>query len=168
VSPGTRQDLGGPDVVTLGEPLVQLSPPSGRRLPATDSLEAHAAGADAAVAAASLCGRQVTPVPSLPVFVVEAVGAGDAFAAGYPSSPLAGTDERTALRAGHLFAAHALLSVADQVEPPPPDPLADAADRDDAWWGGADRLQHPHLRSKGHPVVGGRPQSRRAVEPEEV
>ncbi|MEX5717795.1 sugar kinase [Geodermatophilus maliterrae] len=123
---------------------------------------------DAAAAATSMRGRQVTTVASLPVPVVEAVGAGDAFAAGYLSATLAETDERTALRRGHLFAARALLSVADQVEPPPPDLLADAADRDDSWWGGAELLQHPYLRGRGLPVVGGRPESRRAVEPQEV
>ncbi len=32
MSLGTGQDVGGPDVVSLGEPLVQLSAPSGRRL----------------------------------------------------------------------------------------------------------------------------------------
>jgi hypothetical protein len=46
VSPGTRQDLGGPDAVTLGEPLAQLSPPSGRRLQVTGSPEVHAAGTE--------------------------------------------------------------------------------------------------------------------------
>ncbi len=90
----------------------------------------------------------MTTVPSLPVRVVEAVGAGDAFAAGYLSASLAETDERTALRRGHLFAARALLSVADQVEPPPPDLLAEAARRDDSWWGGPELMAHAYLHGR--------------------
>jgi 2-dehydro-3-deoxygluconokinase len=103
---------------------------------------------DAGAGATSMCGRQVTTVRSLPVRVVEAVGAGDAFAAGYLSAILGRTDERTALRWGHLFAARALLSVADQVEPPPPELLAEAARRDDAWWCGPELMRHAYLRGR--------------------
>ncbi|MBU6535233.1 sugar kinase [Streptomyces mayonensis] len=49
-----------------------------------------------------------TYVPSLPTKVVEPVGAGDAFAAGYLSGALDGRDERARLRLGHLAAAAAL------------------------------------------------------------
>jgi 2-dehydro-3-deoxygluconokinase len=101
---------------------------------------------DAAAGATSIRGGQVTTVPSLPVRVVEAVGAGDAFAAGYLSATLADAEERTALRWGHLFAARTLLSVADQADPPPPDLLAEAARREDSWWRGRELMQHAYLR----------------------
>jgi 2-dehydro-3-deoxygluconokinase len=103
---------------------------------------------DAGAGATSMRGSRVTTVRSLPVRVVEAVGAGDAFAAGYLSATLGQTDERTALRWGHLFAARALLSVADQVEPPPPDLLAEAARRDDSWWCGPELMRHAYLRGR--------------------
>lgn len=52
-------------------------------------------------------------VPALTVEVVEPVGAGDAFAAGYLAGWLAGESPRVSLRSGHVLAAHALLSTAD-------------------------------------------------------
>jgi 2-dehydro-3-deoxygluconokinase len=54
-----------------------------------------------------------TEVPALPIEVVEAVGAGDAFAAGYLSGVLAGREPIFALRAGHLMARQALLARSD-------------------------------------------------------
>ncbi|MFE7172640.1 sugar kinase [Streptomyces sp. NPDC057616] len=49
-----------------------------------------------------------TFVPSLPTKVVEPVGAGDAFAAGYLAGVLENLPERSRLRLGHLAAATAL------------------------------------------------------------
>lgn len=123
---------------------------------------------DAASRATSIRGRRVTTVPSLSVRVVEVVGAGDAFAAGYLSATLQDADERTALRYGHLFAARVLLSVADQAEPPPRDLLAEAARRDDSWWGGTELLEHPYLRGRRLPVAGAGPHSGLAAEHQEV
>lgn len=100
---------------------------------------------DAAVGATSFRGRDVVTVPALPVEVVEPVGAGDAFAAGYLSAALDGADERTALRWGHLFAAGALLSVADQVPPPPAGLLAAARNGDGMWWDEGQALRDPYL-----------------------
>jgi 2-dehydro-3-deoxygluconokinase len=108
---------------------------------------------DAAAGATSFRGDQVTTVPSLPVRVVEAVGAGDAFAAAYLSATLADADQRTALRWGHLFAARTLLSVADQADPPPPDLLAEAASREDSWWCGTELMHHPYLLGGQVPVA---------------
>lgn len=51
--------------------------------------------------------------PSLPVEVVEAVGAGDAFAGGYLAACLDGGDATARLRAGHARAAIALRSTMD-------------------------------------------------------
>ncbi|NEB00866.1 sugar kinase [Streptomyces sp. SID13726] len=58
------------------------------------------------------CGMR-TFVPSLPTKVVEPVGAGDAFAAGYLAAVLEDRDERSRLRLGHLTAAAALRTRAD-------------------------------------------------------
>ena len=52
-------------------------------------------------------------VPALPVELVEAVGAGDAFAAGYLAAFLDGAPARDRLRAGHERAVLALADTAD-------------------------------------------------------
>jgi 2-dehydro-3-deoxygluconokinase len=57
--------------------------------------------------------------PALRVDVVEPVGAGDAFAAGFLAATLAGAAPRTRLRAGHLQAASALRTHHDVGEPLP-------------------------------------------------
>jgi 2-dehydro-3-deoxygluconokinase len=48
-----------------------------------------------------------------PVEVVEAVGAGDAFAAGFLAAELAGSPPGAALERGHRFAAAVLATTAD-------------------------------------------------------
>ncbi|MFC7492552.1 sugar kinase [Knoellia alttitudinis] len=55
-------------------------------------------------------------VPALAVDVVEPVGAGDAFAAGWIAATARGADAATALRLGHLVAGRALLSLDDHPE----------------------------------------------------
>lgn len=60
-----------------------------------------------------------TFVPAPVVDVVEPVGAGDAFAAGWLSAALRGQDPTTCLRTGHLLAGVALTSPADHAPPPP-------------------------------------------------
>jgi 2-dehydro-3-deoxygluconokinase len=57
-------------------------------------------------------------VPAPRVRVVEPVGAGDAFAAGYLSADLHGRDLRARLRMGHLVAAHALTVMSDHAPLP--------------------------------------------------
>lgn len=69
-----------------------------------------------AVTAMDRDGRSVTE-PALTVEVVEATGAGDAFAAGYLASTLRGLDRRSRLRLGHLSAAAALTAHEDQGVP---------------------------------------------------
>ena len=54
-----------------------------------------------------------TAEPALRVDVVERVGAGDAFAAGYLAGTLRGYDRRRRLRLGHLLAAAALVVPGD-------------------------------------------------------
>jgi 2-dehydro-3-deoxygluconokinase len=58
---------------------------------------------------------RVTFVPAIPTQVVEPVGAGDAFAAGYLSALLNGADSAARLRAGHERAHLVLLSPSDFV-----------------------------------------------------
>ncbi|WP_229401424.1 sugar kinase [Micromonospora okii] len=57
-------------------------------------------------------------VPALRAPVVEPVGAGDAFAAGYLSAVLRGLDQAAALRCGHLVAVRALAVPGDCAPPP--------------------------------------------------
>ncbi|ALV44845.1 2-keto-3-deoxygluconate kinase [Arthrobacter alpinus] len=62
-------------------------------------------------------------VPSLSVSVLEPVGAGDAFAAGYLSGMLFGLDQRSSLRRGHLSAAATLTVPGDRGPLPMPEVL---------------------------------------------
>ncbi|GAB3182454.1 sugar kinase [Nesterenkonia halophila] len=55
-----------------------------------------------------------TQVPALAVDVVESVGAGDAFAAGYLAELIRGGDQQRALRSGHLCAAATLTVPTDR------------------------------------------------------
>ncbi|GIG87034.1 sugar kinase [Plantactinospora endophytica] len=76
----------------------------------------------------------VTVEPARPVDVVEPVGAGDAFAAGWLSGALRGLDAAARLRLGHLVAGAALGSVSDFAELPPVDSIcAELGITPDAW-----------------------------------
>ncbi|MFE4382038.1 sugar kinase [Streptomyces cyaneofuscatus] len=104
--------------------------------PASRSTEGE--GAEIAPASRSKEGGEadtVTPVPALRVDVVAAVGAGDAFAAGFLSATLRGLPVRDRVRHGHLMAAAVLTVPGDLTEPP----ARDHADRlvalDDEAWG---------------------------------
>lgn len=66
-----------------------------------------------AVDATSFSTSGVTTVPALRVDVVEPVGAGDAFAAGWLHAHLSGLDETASLRLGHLMAGISLVSTTD-------------------------------------------------------
>jgi 2-dehydro-3-deoxygluconokinase len=71
--------------------------------------------------AVAFSGGTVTREAPAPVEVVEPVGAGDAFAAGWLSGLLRGADQSACLRLGHRLAAAALGSTSDHA------PLPDAA-----------------------------------------
>lgn len=68
---------------------------------------------DGSQSASSFADGSRVEVSALPVDVVEAVGAGDAFAAGWLHARLTGRSAAEQLRLGHLVAAHALTSVTD-------------------------------------------------------
>ncbi|MEV7600768.1 sugar kinase [Kitasatospora sp. NPDC089797] len=72
--------------------------------------------------------------PALVVDVVEATGAGDAFAAGYLAGTLHGLDQRRRLRLGHLGAACALTTHGDQAELPPSPVVTALLDASPADW----------------------------------
>ncbi|MEU3266707.1 sugar kinase [Streptomyces bacillaris] len=100
------------------------------------SRPANVGGAEAGEGAAQAADRDtVTVVPALRVDVVAAVGAGDAFAAGFLSATLRGLPVRDRVRHGHLMAAAVLTVPGDLTEPP----ARDHADRlvalDDGAWG---------------------------------
>jgi 2-dehydro-3-deoxygluconokinase len=68
---------------------------------------------DGAVGATEFSGDRSTFVPAIPTVVVEPVGAGDAFAAGYLSAFLKGDAAAACLRAGHARAVLVLQSTSD-------------------------------------------------------
>jgi 2-dehydro-3-deoxygluconokinase len=72
--------------------------------------------------------------PALRVDVVEPVGAGDAFAAGFLAAALAGHDPRRRLRAGHLQAAATLLTHHDVGQPLPAAAVTRLLGCDEATW----------------------------------
>lgn len=85
----------------------------------------HVVVKDGSTDAVEFSGATSTTVPALSVDVVEAVGAGDAFAAGWLHGFLAGADATSRLRYGHLMAERALRSRGDyQPGPVPVDELA--------------------------------------------
>lgn len=72
--------------------------------------------------------------PALRLDVVEPIGAGDAFAAGFLAATLDGTSPRRRLRAGHLRAASALRTMEDVGPPLPPELVAELLDADERTW----------------------------------
>lgn len=84
--------------------------------------------------AAHALGETSTVVPAPAVEVVEPVGAGDAFAAGFLSGVLRGEDDERCLRRGHLLAAHSLRSTEDHAAPPEAESLARWLALDERSW----------------------------------
>ncbi|MCQ9136337.1 sugar kinase [Streptomyces hilarionis] len=91
--------------------------------------------------------ERVLHVPAPRVDVVAAVGAGDAFAAGFLSATLRGLPPRDRLRHGHLAAAAALTVPGDLATPPSRHHADRLAALDDNAWGrlrlGPGRTQAP-------------------------
>lgn len=72
---------------------------------------------DSSIEATAFTPQGTTVEPALPVEVVEPVGAGDAFAAGYLSTRRRGKPADAALRRGHALAAQVLTSHSDSGPP---------------------------------------------------
>ncbi|MFB6552226.1 sugar kinase [Streptomyces sp. NPDC056405] len=120
-------DLGGPEAVRAALPEPELLVV---KQGATGATAFHrTAGADGTRA------HHVTTVPALTVDVVAAVGAGDAFAAGFLSATLRDLPVRDRLRHGHLMAAAALTAPGDLAAPPARDHADRLAALDDDAWG---------------------------------
>lgn len=89
---------------------------------------------DGARAATAFDGATAYTVPARAVRVVEPVGAGDAFAAGFLAGLHRGEPLTRALRLGHLTAGAALAVTADHGPLPPPERIAELlAATDDVW-----------------------------------
>jgi 2-dehydro-3-deoxygluconokinase len=82
-------------------------------------------------------------VPALTVRVVEPVGAGDAFAAGFLSGLMRQLPVERSLRLGHLSAASALRVAADHGPLPDPAVIATLLDADETTWRAA-TIGSPH------------------------
>ena len=89
---------------------------------------------DGAVEATAFHADGRTVVPALSVDVVEPVGAGDAFAAGWLSGALRGLDHEARLRLGHFVAGLALSSLEDFVALPSPAAIGARLALDPALW----------------------------------
>jgi 2-dehydro-3-deoxygluconokinase len=79
-------------------------------------------------------GDAATSEPALDVEVVEPIGAGDAFAAGYLAGLMHGYDRRRRLRLGHLSAAATLVHPGDHGPLPEPDVVAALLDSTAPEW----------------------------------
>lgn len=79
-------------------------------------------------------GDETAVEPALAVEVVEPIGAGDAFAAGYLAGLLRGYDQRRRLRLGHVCAASVLMVAGDHCSPPEPDLVAALLDSSASQW----------------------------------
>ncbi|WP_245574223.1 sugar kinase [Amycolatopsis nigrescens] len=84
-------------------------------------------------------GRDTAPVfaPALRVDVVEPVGAGDAFAAGFLAATLRGAEPGKRLRSGHLQAASTLRTQDDVGQPLPAPVVAELLAADERDWAAA-------------------------------
>jgi 2-dehydro-3-deoxygluconokinase len=91
---------------------------------------------DGARAATAFTGGDRHTVPAPAVDVVEPVGAGDAFAAGYLAGLLRGEDPVRALRRGHLTASSALRVTGDRGALPDPETVARLLGTDPGTWPG--------------------------------
>ncbi|MCC8246942.1 sugar kinase [Saccharothrix luteola] len=128
------------DLVLVGddeaEALWGVSTPAAVRelLPEPGSVVVKQGAAGASVLAV---GAEPVFEPALRVEVVEPVGAGDAFAAGYLAGRLAGGPPARCLRSGHLAAAGALCTMSDVAVPLPPADVARLLVADPATWAAA-------------------------------
>ena len=89
---------------------------------------------DAEIGATLFTGATETFVPALSVDVIEPIGAGDAFAAGFLSGWLRGAGDFASLRLGHALAAQVLRTSGDTPHLPSPGEIGSlAALSEDEW-----------------------------------
>lgn len=101
-----------------------------RLLPGVDTLVVK----DSEVGATEFRGDREVFVPALGVEVVEPIGAGDAFAAGYLAGRLDGGTAESNLQLGHILAAHVLRDISDSPVLPGADTLRAMAGRSRPEW----------------------------------
>lgn len=89
---------------------------------------------DSGRGAVAFDGPEATLEPALGVEVVEPIGAGDAFAAGYLAALMRGESQRRRLRLGHLSAAATLVHPGDHGPLPDPDVIAALLDSTAPEW----------------------------------
>ena len=89
---------------------------------------------DGATQATAFFGQERVIEPALRVDVVEPVGAGDAFAAGFLAALLQGRTAQRCLRSGHLTAAAALSVTGDHGPLPAPEVFAELLDATSERW----------------------------------
>ncbi|MDQ0921825.1 2-dehydro-3-deoxygluconokinase [Pseudarthrobacter sp. W1I19] len=104
----------------------------------------HLVVKDAGIEAVHFTGQTITHQPALSAEIVEPVGAGDAFAAGYLSGFLRGFDTPRALRLGHLMAGLTLQHVSDLPVLPDSEDIVGASALEGEDWAGI-RLNATHL-----------------------
>lgn len=91
-------------------------------------------------------------VPALSVDVLEPVGAGDSFAAGYLSGMLFGLDQKASLRRGHVAAACTLTVHGDRGPLPEAAELSAILESTDAQWAGI-HVSAGHFDTKDRSVA---------------
>jgi 2-dehydro-3-deoxygluconokinase len=112
---------------------------------------------DSHLATAQTADGQITEVPALTVEVVEPIGAGDGFAAGFLAARLEGRPMTQCLRAGHLMAASVLSVPGDHAAPPPAEVRAALLQSSDADWSatrvGPGGIDSPVLPPADSPIL---------------
>lgn len=103
----------------------------------------HIVVKDGAIEATEFAAGQQVTVPAPAVDVVDVVGAGDAFAAGWLSSLLGGDGAVRRLRAGHLVASLVLRSPSDSAELPDQHTIAGLLGADPREWNSTGAGPHP-------------------------
>jgi 2-dehydro-3-deoxygluconokinase len=103
---------------------------------------------DGARAATAFTDHGVHTVPALPTTVVEPVGAGDAFAAGFLAGLLRGAAPAQALRLGHITAVSALRVTGDHGPLPDPEEIERLLALPSAEWEALGQALSPHVEGE--------------------
>jgi 2-dehydro-3-deoxygluconokinase len=118
---------------------------------------------DGGVAAHAFADGEACTVPALRTEVVEPVGAGDAFAAGFLAGLLRGEALRRSLRLGHITASSALRVTGDHGPLPDTDTIAALLDLGDEEWSSEARHDEDIHRTENMGRRGSYPGTREAI-----